>query len=209
MSGATEKVDAGGSATETRRDLRAAILRASSELFAEHGFAKTSLREVAAACGCTKPALYYYFANKDELYQEVISKLIGEMEGMLRATLEAEGGIRERIHHACHGFFDYVSANPSVIKLLWRIDLEMRSQPADVVRQFMGAREMHMHVMTEIFRQGMASGELRDDIEPEDCAVALAGTIDFHLQLKLQGETRPIERINATLDLLFDGISRR
>ncbi|NIR40578.1 MAG: TetR family transcriptional regulator, partial [Actinobacteria bacterium] len=39
------------------------ILRHASELFAQRGWAATSLREIAEAAGCTKPALYYHWGN--------------------------------------------------------------------------------------------------------------------------------------------------
>ena len=48
-------------------DTRARILKAALHLFAEHGFAGTSTREISERLGFTKAALYYHFRTKDDL----------------------------------------------------------------------------------------------------------------------------------------------
>ena len=50
---------------ETRRE---EIMRISTGLFLENGFAATSMSKVAAACKITKASLYHHFKGKDELF---------------------------------------------------------------------------------------------------------------------------------------------
>ncbi len=52
-------------AAETRRE---EIMRVSTGLFLENGFAATSMSKVAAACKITKASLYHHFTGKDELF---------------------------------------------------------------------------------------------------------------------------------------------
>ena len=49
-----------------RGDTRARIQQIALELFAEHGYERTSLREIAERLGVTKAALYYHFKSKEE-----------------------------------------------------------------------------------------------------------------------------------------------
>jgi AcrR family transcriptional regulator len=51
----------------THDQQRAHILQAATELFAQHGFASTSMNQVADACGLSKAALYHYFRDKDAM----------------------------------------------------------------------------------------------------------------------------------------------
>ena len=51
---------------------RAALIDSASDLFAQKGFAKTSLDEVAAAARVTKGALYWYFPSKQALFRAVL-----------------------------------------------------------------------------------------------------------------------------------------
>ena len=49
---------------EVKRD---AVVRAAAKLFTARGFKGTSLDDIAASLGVTKPTLYNYIANKEEI----------------------------------------------------------------------------------------------------------------------------------------------
>jgi AcrR family transcriptional regulator len=63
-----------------------ALVAAARELFAEDGYAATSLDAVVAKAGVTKGALYHHFAGKRELFAAVFA---AEQEHLSRAILEA------------------------------------------------------------------------------------------------------------------------
>jgi AcrR family transcriptional regulator len=65
-----------------------ALVTAARELFAEDGYAATSLDAVVAKAGVTKGALYHHFAGKRELFAAVFT---AEQERLSRAILEAYG----------------------------------------------------------------------------------------------------------------------
>lgn len=48
------------------------ILKAAAKLFASQGFDRTSMSEIATACGVSKALVYHYYANKDQLLFEII-----------------------------------------------------------------------------------------------------------------------------------------
>ena len=47
---------------------RARLLEAATALFAEKGYASTTVREIVAGAGVSKPVLYYYFKNKEGIF---------------------------------------------------------------------------------------------------------------------------------------------
>ena len=51
---------------------RQQILDAALGLFAQKGYATTTMREIVDAVGITAPSLYYYFGNKEGLYMELM-----------------------------------------------------------------------------------------------------------------------------------------
>lgn len=59
-------------------DTRSAIREVALELFAQHGYEKTSLREIAERLGMTKAALYYHYPSKQALLLSIIEPLIAE-----------------------------------------------------------------------------------------------------------------------------------
>ncbi|NUP76825.1 MAG: TetR/AcrR family transcriptional regulator [Nonomuraea sp.] len=67
----------------TPDDTRSRILAAARELFAERGYAGTSLADIAAAVGLTKTAVAYHFHPKDRLAAELLSPAASEMLTLL------------------------------------------------------------------------------------------------------------------------------
>jgi AcrR family transcriptional regulator len=62
--------------TQTPRgDTRARILDVALELFSEHGYEQTSLREIADRLGVTKAALYYHFKTKDDIVYGIVESM--------------------------------------------------------------------------------------------------------------------------------------
>lgn len=74
-----------------RTDTRRRILEVAAKLFAAHGFAGTSIRDIAEELCLTKAALYYHFSSKDELLQELVSAPIVAVA----AVMEAERDLSE------------------------------------------------------------------------------------------------------------------
>ena len=66
---------------------RNAILRRSARLFADGGFERTSMSSVAAECGVSKPLLYHYYTNKEELLFDIIN---GHLEELCAAIEKAD-----------------------------------------------------------------------------------------------------------------------
>ena len=67
------------------------ILYEACSLFAQHGFHKCTIEDIALKCGLTKTALYHYFKNKNQIFTEVVNResnlLLSEMK---RAAREHE-----------------------------------------------------------------------------------------------------------------------
>lgn len=94
-------------AAETQRRTRIQIekedriLAAALEAFSTHGFAGTTLDEIATGAVMSKPNLIYYFASKDEIYRAVLSRTLENWLEPLRA-LDPEGEPLEEIRGYIH-----------------------------------------------------------------------------------------------------------
>lgn len=86
-----------------RRDqIRAVAL----ELFSQHGYQQTSLRQIADRLGFTRAALYYHYEAKEDLLSEVISPLLNRLEDLLAGTSERGGASAQ--HRALLASFMHV-----------------------------------------------------------------------------------------------------
>jgi AcrR family transcriptional regulator len=68
---------------------REAILAQAAQLFAQRGYAATTMNEVAEACGISKPALYHYVRDKDELVTLIAGGHVARLEALV-AEVAAE-----------------------------------------------------------------------------------------------------------------------
>jgi AcrR family transcriptional regulator len=195
-------------ATDKAAGLREKILLEATRLFATHGYNATSIREVCEAAGCTKPSLYYYFAGKDDLYVKAISLEVESLNDMVQRTVTSPGPVRKRLMESLQFFVQHAQENPHAMALLHRAEMEQEQGRPEV--DVAGARKLHLRLIGQLVEQGIERGEVRDDVNPRDCAVALAGTVSFQFQLCfLCGEPWPEGQLERTIALLFDGIATK
>jgi AcrR family transcriptional regulator len=67
----------------SRRGTRARIQAVAVEMFTEHGYEKTSLREIAEALGVTKAALYYHFKSKEDIVRSLVEDYFGRIDALV------------------------------------------------------------------------------------------------------------------------------
>jgi AcrR family transcriptional regulator len=66
-----------------RTDTRSRVQKVALELFAEQGYEKTSLREVAERLGVTKAALYYHFKSKEDIVHSFTDDYFAEIDDLV------------------------------------------------------------------------------------------------------------------------------
>ncbi|MEU4775443.1 TetR family transcriptional regulator [Micromonospora sp. NPDC023644] len=82
---------------EAPDDTRTRILRAALDLFAEHGYQRTPLRQIGERLRLTKAAILYHFPTKEHLLTALIEPLVSDLEALLDT---AEAGPAERARWA-------------------------------------------------------------------------------------------------------------
>ncbi|WP_028031710.1 TetR/AcrR family transcriptional regulator [Gemmobacter nectariphilus] len=80
-----------------REAKREAVLRTAARFFNERGYHATSLDDVAAALNVTKPTIYHYFANKDEILYECTRRGLNEIAEAARRPAEQGGTAADRL----------------------------------------------------------------------------------------------------------------
>lgn len=116
----------------TRADAqRARVLATSVEIFGTRGYRATSMNEIAAGVGLSKPTLYHYFRNKEELLVRIYSEVLDESLRMALATVAAAptplDGLRDllvsRVVHTCE--------NRELLKICFEEEDELRPDLAE------------------------------------------------------------------------------
>ena len=112
---------------------RAAILDAAATLFAEQGYAATSLADVGARAGVSRGAPGYCFGSKAELYRAILERAIEEVRAAVRSGREralASGRSSDDILAGAIGeYFDYLHSHPIFVRLIERAALGGEALP--------------------------------------------------------------------------------
>lgn len=96
---------------------RAELVAAAIAAIDQYG-PSAGIAEMARAAGVTKPVLYRYFEDKNDLYRAVGHWGADEVLRTLRPTLSGEGTIREKINQGCVDYFTLIENHPQVFLLL-------------------------------------------------------------------------------------------
>ena len=161
-------------------DSRTAILDAAERLFSVRGFAATTIKQIAAAANVNSALLYYYFADKERLYREVLGRLLtGLVAAGARAVDEAhspEEAIRSlvRIQAAT------LASNPFVPRLIARelVDNDAAHATPHITKL---AAEVFTR-LCEMIRQGQRAGIFRSDLDPQFAAIStISQMVYFHI----------------------------
>src|ERR1700759_5276142 len=75
--------DTGSAGHTPRTDTRSRAQKVALELFAEQGYEKTSLREIAERLGVTKAALYYHFKSKEDIVHSFTDDYFTELDALV------------------------------------------------------------------------------------------------------------------------------
>ncbi|MHB1518664.1 MAG: TetR/AcrR family transcriptional regulator [Acidimicrobiales bacterium] len=88
-------------------------------LFAEHGYAATTMDDIAEQAGVTKPLVYQHFESKRALYLELMDVFSTALvSDIVQATAEAEGP-RQQVELGFAAYFDLMVGNQSAFRLLY------------------------------------------------------------------------------------------
>ena len=103
----------------TGKERREQLLDIGRKLFAERGFEGTSIEEIAAQAGVSKPVVYEHFGGKEGLYAVVVDR---EVERLLTTATEILGGAhtREKFEAAAVALLRYIEVNADGFRILVR-----------------------------------------------------------------------------------------
>jgi AcrR family transcriptional regulator len=128
------------------------------ELFAEKGFAKASMDELARRAGVTKPVIYELFGSKDGLFEACLEGLAMRLAESIAEAARSESGTEGRLRAGGLAFLRFASENRVAYELLY----EGRFSDAAV-----RVRKQQAALILELMRE-IAT----DDVDPRELEVA-------------------------------------
>jgi AcrR family transcriptional regulator len=104
-----------------RAAVRARIESEAARLFAQRGYAATTIDDIAAAAGLSKPMLYRHFSSKRELHMVLLERHRDELAAApLEELLHGEGDLDARLAAMIEAWFARVESSPYTWRMLFR-----------------------------------------------------------------------------------------
>jgi AcrR family transcriptional regulator len=152
------------------------IIEAATELFAERGFAGTSLQDIADATRLTRPALYHYFSSKEDLLSRLVSAATEGPAGELRAIrLQGRMSSVERLRAMASSIALLQARHPARFRLLIKSEADL---PAALAKTYDSGRRSVLREFTALIEEGVRSGEFRA-VDPRTAALGIIGLCNW------------------------------
>ncbi len=138
-----------------QEESRAAILQAASELFAEQGFAHTSVSAIAKRAGISQGLMYNYFASKDELLRAIFERGWEDVQASFLITAPKKAkqkgaGLQEAERPSLFDFIENACRLTLKHQSFWRLLHSLRSQPATLERLGSKVQEFEQMILTQL-----------------------------------------------------------
>jgi AcrR family transcriptional regulator len=152
--------------TDRAERTRRRILEGAGRCFAELGFAKTTVEEIARASGVSKALVYVHFRGKEELLEAVFEATMAEWGAFTWAEVERHdsgsvAGAIEAMHRAS---IEYARDHPLLRSIVNReVAIALAPHLRPLGRR---AQEAWRERLVALLERGVRSGELRSDLDP-------------------------------------------
>jgi AcrR family transcriptional regulator len=158
-------------AREVKRD---AVILAAAQAFREHGYHNTSLDDVAARLSVTKPTLYYYVSNKEEMLFECFRAGLDRIAGVFEELRGSRGTARAKLEVVIERYVEAVTS-----EFGWCM---VRAEDQDL-SPAMGARIKALKSeidqgIRRLLREGREDGSIRE-CDPKMTSFAIAGALNW------------------------------
>ena len=188
--------------------VRASILEAAQNLFAKFGYKKTTMEDIALELHKGKSPLYYYFKNKEEIFQAVIDKEQGELISNLKVVVESEKNPQEKLNDYVLTRMKTISEQNNYFKAL----TDERFGGIEFVKNVKESSEkVEVQMIESILQEGLSD----DSFQMKNVHMGAMGIV-----LALKGIELPmfkaankyedmVEQVQNTLNILFYGLIKR
>lgn len=185
-------------------DAKAKLLRSALSLFSEKGYDGTTIREIIQRASVTRPVLYYYFKNKEDLFRRLVEANFDEFIAGVDEIRTKCASCRDRLKALARMAFERAERSPDIVRLILHVFFAPPGEGPELDVEELGFRRLQG--LACIMGDGIESGELGAG-DAWSLAVAFSGIIDMCIMAKShQRDSRLTpELADGLVDLFLQG----
>ena len=197
---------------QRQKDKKNQIIEAAAHVFAQKGYAGSSVADIAVKAEIGKGTIYAYFASKEDLFFAVFEWFVMRSGASAKVSVSHLGGSAaqrlEALSDSIMGMWDEIKDAFNLTIEFWAASStsQMRDRFKEAFRQLYAEFRV---LVVAIIRDGIGRGEFRSDIDPESVAAALVGTWDaLFLQAWFEDNFNPVKTARDFLEVVIRGLAK-
>ena len=187
-------------------DIRERLFRAALKLFAEKGFAETTVEDITNAADVGKGTFFNYFPSKDHILIAFSEMQISKLQAAVDSMREHNQPIPEFLTALSVRMTEEPARAPDVVRAILQAYLS-----TSTVRCAMRENQARGHgLLTQVIQLGQERGDFRRDLPAGELAQVFRQTVFGTLLMwSLFGDASLPERIHTALNVLWKGLAPR
>lgn len=114
-------------------DTQERVLLAAEQIFAQKGYNRARLEDIAQEAGIRRPSLLYHFGSKGRLYTAVIERVMGDMEASVSLTTAQDIEFVDRLQLLIAAYTTFLDRRPSAAPLILRELIDGQGPGRDIL----------------------------------------------------------------------------
>lgn len=168
------------------------VLGVAATAFAEKGYLGASIKDIADRLGVRQASLYYYFPSKEAALAAICELGVKDFIENLREILSRPAPIAEKIRAAIANHLMPLRTHPDAEYI--RVFIRHRHELPDGLRHKIAALARdYQSLVEQLFVEGIASGELQRDLNPQRATLALLGLCNSVIAARAMPQTSSID----------------
>lgn len=202
----SEQTGTGDRRQRRSAEIRERLFRAALDLFADKGFAETTVEDITEAADVGKGTFFNHFPSKDHILIAFGEMQLVKLEDAIENARNTNMPMPEFLRSLGLRMTQEPIRNPAIIRTLLQAFLSTTPVRAAMMDLQKRAHALH----TQIVELGQSRGEIRNDIPPAEIAYVFRQTIFGTLLVwSLYGDSTLHARIEAAFNVLWSGMAPR
>jgi AcrR family transcriptional regulator len=184
------------------------IIKNALKIFAQKGFYKTTVDDIAGATGVAKGTVYLYFKDKQDLYIATMDEHFSSALHMLTEVEKTPGTPSEKMHHITNDFVNYIIHLRTNYMPFTFENLTLTGKTLKKINTTAQPKVSAMiEIISRIIKQGIENNEFRK-VDPRLAAFHFLSTIRAILFSSSYLANDAIKK-ESILELFFEGLNKR
>lgn len=183
------------------------IIKTALEFFISNSYEATSLKDVAAEVGISKPAIYHHFSSKDELFMEAVNAFLNELDSIFSKMTSLEGELKSNLKSTLTSleglishYHNYINVEKDMVLLRFYFFIydAIKSFP-EIRKKFNDLYTKTMYSLKDLLRKSQDKGVIRDDIDCETLSFQINAMIEGTFLLSILDPQMALDRVGKKI----------